>query len=182
MPFPPPVRWLDRLDRMGAVRFTLTLYVVRWIVLVPVMLLPATVHPQSDTVLTTLERMPSGMLFLALVLLGPAQETLIECTLPYLLLRWLLPTGPNRRHRRSGRPPTAHTRQRPWPFVAASAAAMVLLHPLEPQTIAATAITGSFLAYTYAHFACAGHGLAFLATTCFHAGINLVGFAALATR
>jgi hypothetical protein len=41
-------------------------------------------------------------------------------------------------------------------------------------------VTGGFLGYTYAHFAPAGFTQAFLHTSAFHAGINLVGFILIA--
>jgi len=42
-------------------------------------------------------------------------------------------------------------------------------------------ITGAFLAYCYAHFAAVCTWRAIIATAAFHAAINVVGFATLAT-
>ena len=100
---------------------------------------------------------------LPFLVVAPTLETLIECGLPYWVMRrWLkVPT---------------HS---PWPFVSVSALVMVVLHPLTPVVIVMAFITGSFLAYVYAHFAPSSHAKAFLHTAVFHAGINLVGWTML---
>ncbi len=182
-------RWLDRLDSLGAVRFTVTLYLVRWAVLLPVILVVMLVDsdpgPANEVLFEALNATEPGYLFFQLVLLGPAIETLVECTLPYIIMRSLMDperspprrvrtrVGVPRRRRRTG---ATSSWDRPWHFVACSATVMVLLHPLEWQVILPTAITGCFLGYTYGHFAREGFGPALGATTSFHAGINVVGF------
>ena len=56
---------------------------------------------------------------------------------------------------------------------------MVLLHPLTPVVITFAFVTGSFLAYVYAHFAPQSRFKAFLHTAVFHAAINVVGWTAI---
>lgn len=160
-------RWLDRLDALPALRFTLVLYLLRWIALAPVMWLGSLREDAQSTAEVVAMLGQQGYFELAwqLLLYAPLFETLVECLGPYFALRIAL-----RRTAYAGW-------RRPWPFVALSALIMVLLHPLDPQVIAATAITGSFLAYTYGHFAPASHWHAFAWTSAFHAGINAVGFA-----
>lgn len=173
--------WLDRLDRLGPVRFTLTLYLVRWLVLLPLL---GVLHwtgpaPESAELVATLAGIDPWRLLPSLLLVGPAFETLVECVAPWLVLQALLPElvgSPVRRRARGARPAAS---PRPWPFVAVSAVVMVLLHPLELATMLPTAITGCFLGYTYGHFAPRSHVAAFAATTAFHAGINAVGFVVL---
>lgn len=162
-------RWLDRLDALPPVRFTVALYLLRWLAIVPLMiLLPS---PASAATMEWLRAMPIPDAAFGLLIDAPLSETVIECLLPYLVLQLAL-----RRTRYAGC-------RRHWPFIALSALIMVALHPLEPRTITATTITGSFLAYTFAHFAPTSRGRAFLATAVFHAAINMVGFAmVLSTR
>jgi hypothetical protein len=66
--------------------------------------------------------------------------------------------------------------QSPWPFVIISVLVMVALHPITPLVVVFTAITGAFLAFVYSHFASKSQMNAFLHTTVFHAGINIVGW------
>ena len=56
-----------------------------------------------------------------LLVVAPVYETVVECSLPYLALRFLL-----RRNR-------GMDWRRPWPFVVSAALVMALLHPLELQ-------------------------------------------------
>jgi hypothetical protein len=162
-------RWLDWIDRRSPVRFTLLLYALRWVVLLPVMMLIQIVGPgaSSEAMFEMLAGQDLLELFLGLIVEAPLSETLVECSLPYLALRFLL-----RERRMDSR--------RPWIFVATSALVMVCLHPIEWQTVVLTAITGTFLGYTYGHFAPHGHVRAFLVTAAFHAAINLVGFSMIA--
>lgn len=162
-------RWLDRLDALPPVRFTVALYLLRWLAIAPLMImLPSDASSETMERLRTMHVLDAAV---GLLIGAPLFETLIECLLPYLVLQLAL-----RRTRYAGC-------RRHWPFIALSALIMVAVHPLEPRTITATAITGSFLAYTFAHFAPTSRGRAFLATSVFHAAINLVGFAkVLSTR
>lgn len=159
-------RWLDRLDALGAVRFTLTLYAVRWVVLLPMLGVLFIVGPSSAARQAAQAHAETDLSVRAfqLLLAAPVVETLAECYAPYLIL--LLFFGSRRNI----------SWKRPWFFVWISALIMVLVHPLHWTIIIPAAVTGVFLAYTYAHFAPKSLGLAFLATTIFHSGINLVGF------
>jgi hypothetical protein len=141
-------------------RFTGFLYLLRWAIILPLSLAlrplispEATFQGGGD---------PWGYL-IPFLIVAPTLETLIECTLPYWVLhrvfRW--------------------KRRTPWPFVVVSALAMVVLHPLLPVVIVMAFVTGSFLAYVYAHFAQQSHAKAFLHTAVFHAAINLVGWTIL---
>ena len=149
--------WLDTLSDW---RFTGTLYLLRWAVILPLALLLTPLATAADPFRA--EGDPWGYL-LPFLIVAPTLETLIECSLPYWIMhRWLqVPT---------------HS---PWPFVSVSAMVMVLLHPLTPVVVVMAFITGSFLAYVYAHFAPRNHAKAFLHTAVFHAGINGVGWTML---
>ncbi|MBK8100037.1 MAG: hypothetical protein IPK26_23285 [Planctomycetes bacterium] len=162
-------------------RFTLTLYLIRWIVLLPMLGLlhwtgPA---PESEQLVATLAGIEPWRLLPSLLLIEPALETLVECSVPWLVLQALMPGLVGSRARRRVRGGRRAGSPKPWPFVAVAAVVMVLLHPLEPVTMLPTAVTGGFLGHTYGHFAPRSHVAAFVATTVFHAGINAVGFAVL---
>jgi hypothetical protein len=149
-------RQLDRLDRSKDWQFLLILYMARWIVLSPLLVIrfDRLTHFQlpysANKVL---------VLFLALFF-SPILETLIECSLPYVLLRKRI------------RPMS-----RPWLFIGVSGLVMMLFHPV-PVALVPSFITGVFLAYTYAHFAAKTTFSAIVSTSCFHSAINLVGVAA----
>ena len=158
----PLQRLLDWLDGLRPVPFTGVLYLLRWAVLVPLMVLVNAVAgagSENEGVAEMLAEVDADELALQLLLAAPVFETAVECTGLYLLLRLLL----RRRQDLSWK--------RPWFFVACAALAMVLLHPLQWQVILPTAITGSFLGYTYGHFATRSHLAAFAATALFHAGM-----------
>ena len=104
-------------------------------------------------------------LFLALVLITPLFETLVECTVPYWIISRI-------RDYRTRRP------KRCWGFVAVSACVMTVFHPMLAALLPAL-VTGVFLAYCYAHFAPNGIWKAILATTVFHGAINMVGWTML---
>jgi hypothetical protein len=157
------------LDRRSAVQFVAILYAARWVALAPVMVV-------SHFLLTEGQKQASGMpeewsqgnplgLFIGLVLVPPVLETLLECSLPY----WVFSKVRGYRH---------HRPRRCWGFIVTSASIMVLLHPML-EAILPSFITGAFLAYCYAHFAPAGVGKAILATSMFHAAVNLVGWTML---
>ena len=147
--------------------FVIILYIARFHVLMPIMILNRFIFTDAQQAAASL---PEGLnnanpaiLFLALVVVSPLIETLVECTLPYLVISYI-------RDYRYNRP------KRCWGFVAISACVMALLHPML-AAILPSLITGAFLAYCYAHFATRSAGQAILATTVFHSGINMVGFA-----
>jgi hypothetical protein len=148
---------LDRLDRLPPWRFTVTLYVVRWLVIIPVAFV--------------MDRLFSGgkisganlgvMFWFGILIVAPVTETLIECALPYWIMRKLTFVRRDRR---------------PWGFVITAAVMMTLLHAgAWPAAIVPSFVTGTFLGYTYGHFAPLGFRQAFLHTAIFHACINLVG-------
>ncbi|HUT92985.1 MAG TPA: hypothetical protein VMY37_26070 [Thermoguttaceae bacterium] len=156
---------LDRLDGRNAWQFVGVLYLARWVVLVPVLVLSRFLFADSEiaaaSVSEQVTKMNAGVLLLLLVVISPLFETLIECALPYLVVSQV-------RGYRRNRP------KRSWGFVAISACGMALLHPML-AAILPSLITGAFLAYCYAHFAARGAGQAILATAVFHGAINVVG-------
>jgi hypothetical protein len=151
---------LARLHRLPDWRFTGTLYLLRWAVILPLALVLWPFSSPGDAFHG--EGDPWRYL-IPFLLLAPTLETLIECSLPYWVmhrvLRW--------------------KRRTPWPFVVVSATVMVLLHPLTPVVITFAFVTGSFLAYVYAHFARQSQVKAFLHTAVFHGGINIVGWSVM---
>lgn len=152
---------LDRLDGMPPWRFTGTLYCIRWLVVLPLALALEQVSRTKSAGSQAINVNPIGGLILA-----PVLETLLECAIPY----WIM--------RRMGWIPV---NRRAWGFVAASAALMALVHSYAwPAALLPSLVTGGFLAYTYAHFASVGFRQAFLHTSVFHACINLVGCILLA--
>jgi len=151
--------FLDRLDRLPPWAFTGTLYLLRWpVILLAGVLLDPLLGPGR-----ALEFDASPVrLLVGFLLIAPLSETLLECALPYWIIR-------KRRGKSLG--------PRPWGFVIVSAALMAILHiDAWPHAIVPSLITGSFLAYTYAHFAVRNTRQAILHTTVFHAAINLVGW------
>jgi hypothetical protein len=155
---PPSETFLARINRLPGWQFTLALYLLRWAIILPLGFLLQPFSTSADNI-----HLPNADLkafFITGVLLDPLIETIVECSLVYFVLHSVL------------RVPTYRTR----PFVFCSAMAMVLLHPLTPIVFLFAFITGSFLAYAYAHFAPINHIRAIKHTTAFHAGINLVGW------
>jgi hypothetical protein len=130
---------LDWLDRQRDGIFWSVLYLVRWPVIIPVSfvqgLLVAGVLGGRDAWKPEV----GGAALLVPIILPPILETLIECTLPY----WIL--------KRLGRIASA----RPWTFILISASMMALLH--FPVAVSCAFVTGMFLAYCYGHFAIRGH-------------------------
>ncbi len=152
----------ERLDHLSPWAFTGSLYLLRWVVILPVSYAVAAVGVPGGkanfkgAALTLL----TGFIFIA-----PIMETLVECTLPY----WLL-----------GRLGWSPGNRRPWLFVILSAWIMAVLHlSAWPAALFPSLITGGFLAYTYGHFAPLNQAQAFLHTWAFHAGINIVGWTML---
>jgi hypothetical protein len=160
--FPTPhvssfMAWLDSLSDW---RFTGTLYLIRWAIVVPLSLLLSPLATSADAFQA--DGNPWAYLIPFLVV-APALETLAECSLPYWLMYRVLKLR----------------RQSDWPFVVVAATIMVLLHPLTPVVVVMAFITGAFLGYVYAHFARYSQGKAFLHTATFHAAINAVGWVML---
>jgi CAAX prenyl protease-like protein len=147
--------WLDGLSDQ---RFTVTLYLLRWVIVLPLGWLLSPLATSADTF--KVSSADPWSLLLPFLVVAPVLETLFECTVPYTLM-----------HKLRGRQP-----QSPWPFVVMAALAMVVLHPLTPIVMTFAFITGAFLAYAYGHFASQSQLKAFLHTAVFHAGINIVGW------
>ena len=150
---------LDRLDRLSPWAFTGILYILRWMVIIPLAFVLTLFTTSSQAV--EFQGAPLG-LFIGFIFLAPLGETLIECALPYwVMLKFnKIPLG-----------------KRPWLFVAISAGIMALLHiEAWPLALPPSLMTGAFLAYTYAHFAPRGFGRALLHTSLFHAAINIIGW------
>lgn len=146
--------WLDALSDW---QFTGTMYLLRWVVILPLALVLSPISSPHDTFQA--EGTPWHFL-IPFLFVAPTLETLIECSMTYWLMYGVL-----KRPRRS-----------PWPFVIASATLMVLLHPIQPVVVVMAFTTGAFLAYVYDHFAPRSHLKAFLHTAVFHGGINAVGW------
>jgi len=150
-------RYLDRLEQQRDGVFWLVLYLVRWPVIIPVGyvqgLLASGVVGASDAWRPGV----GGGALLVPIVVPPIVETLIECTLPYWILKRLGKIGP----------------ARPWTFILISASIMALLH--FPVAVPGGFVTGMFLAYGYGHFATRGHAAAFAYTALYHAAINAVG-------
>ena len=160
---------LDWLDQRKAWQFVAVLWLTRWVLLAPVMILNLFVFtPDPKAAASILERWstetPLGQ-FLSLVVICPLLETLLECSLPY----WIVAAV---RDYRNNMP------NRCWGFVTISAWLMAALHQMLAALLPAF-ITGAFLAYCYAHFARISTSRAILATTIFHGAINIVGWTML---
>ncbi len=159
-------RLLDWLDQRTALQFCGILYVARWIFLAPVIALDNIVFTDAQEVAASIPdaagKMNSVFLLFLFVIISPLFETLVECSLPYLIISRI-------RNYRQNRP------KRCWGFIAISACVMALFHPMLAATLPSL-ITGAFLAYCYAHFAEKGVGQAILATIGFHGAINIVGW------
>ena len=166
---PPPWRsWLDRLDTLPAWQFLLVLYVARWGILLPFLMLSPLLFNSSQLENATLESDPTAnaaMIFVAIVVLAPFLETLVECAIPYAIFAKI-------RNYRCNPP------QRPWGFIVVSASIMALAHPMA-AALAPAFITGFFLAYCYAHFAPYRILYGIAATVGFHAAINIIGWTML---
>ena len=146
-------RLLDRLDRTRDWQFILILYLVRWVVLSPFLVL---LFREIRHVRLPYDSDKTLAIYVALIV-SPILETLVECSIPYALLRKRI-----------------HSSSRSWLFIGVSGLTMMLFHPYVVALLPSF-ITGVFLAYTYAHFAPRNTVAAILFTSGFHAGINLVG-------
>ena len=148
------VSWLNGLPDW---RFTATLYLLRWAIILPLAIILSPLNSHAEAFQA--KGSPWSYL-IPFLIVAPVMETLIECSLPYLVMYGVL----------------RFPRRSPWPFIFVSAALMVLLHPITPHVVAFAFITGAFLAYVYDHFALESHFKAFLHTAVFHAAINMVGW------
>jgi hypothetical protein len=150
---------LDRLDRLSPWAFTGSLYLARWVIIIPIS------YALQELGVVSGKMTFDGsaiMLFFGFIFLSPLVETVLECLAPY----WLL--------RKAQRIPAG---KRPWAFIAVSAGIMALMHlSAWPSAILPSLVTGGFLAYTYSHFALCGAGPAMLHTCVFHAAINIIGW------
>ncbi len=150
---------LNRLDTLSPWAFTGTVYLLRWLVVLPISFAIQQLSAAKGTL--GFEGSPVSLLF-GFLILAPVSETLLECTLPY----WLM-----------AKVGAIAADKRPWGFVAVSAILMALLHlGAWPAALVPSLVTGSFLAYTYSHFARNSTATAILHTCVFHASINLVGW------
>jgi len=158
-------KWLDWLDSQKGWQFMGIVYIVRWFIIIPYMIASKFLFTDaqiSEASLSGLREVNPIILFLAIVIISPLLETLLECSFPYFIISVI--------HRKKGKLPA-----RSWSFIIISALLMVLLHPML-AAILPSLITGLFLAYCYAHFANRNFGSAFFYTTAFHAAINIVGW------
>jgi hypothetical protein len=150
---------MDRLDRLSPWAFTGSLYLLRWAVIIPISCISRLFVGTSGNVTANASDL---ILLFGWVFLSPLLETVLECAIPYWLMRKArgVPDG-----------------KRPWRFVAVSAAIMAVLHlGAWPAALLPALVTGGFLAYTYGHFAIRGLRPAMLHTASFHAAINIVGW------
>jgi hypothetical protein len=153
---------LGRLDGLSPWAFTVTLYLARWVIIIPIGYVLRQLGA-SDGKMTF--DASAIVFFVGAVILSPLAETALECVVPYWLM---LKVG------------GISVGKRPWWFVAVSAMIMALLHlGAWPSAILPSLVTGSFLAYTYGHFVVRGWRPAALHTCVFHAGINIVGWVLL---
>lgn len=149
---------LDRLDGLSPWAFTGLLYLARWAIVVPI----GYALGQMDASGKAAFDAPAITLFFSFVFLWPLLETVIECAIPYWLMRKMRGIAIGGRS---------------WGFVVVSAGIMALLHvDAWPAALLPSLVTGGFLAYTYAHFAASRVGMAMLHTWAFHAAINIVGW------
>jgi len=147
---------LDRLDGMPPWGFTGMLYCVRWLIVIPTAFIVGHLFPTREAALQD-----ADVNILGGILIAPVLETLLECAVPYWMMRKLGCIPPNRRA---------------WGFIIVSGILMMLLHAgAWPAAILPSFVTGGFLGYTYAHFAPVGFAQAFIHTSVFHASINIVG-------
>jgi hypothetical protein len=150
---------LDRLDRLSPWAFTGSLYLARWVIILPLGYALRLLGGSNGNIASNASPI---LLFFGWIILSPLLETVIECAIPYWLMLKArgMPAG-----------------KRPWGFVAVSAAVMALLHlDAWPSAILPSLVTGVFLAYTYGRFAVRGPRSAVLHTCLFHAAINIVGW------
>jgi hypothetical protein len=150
---------LNRLDGLSPWAFTGSLYLARWIIIIPIGYALGQLGVSESTITFDASAI---VLFFGFIFLAPLLETVLECVVPYWLMLKLrrIPAG-----------------KRPWGFVAISGMIMTLVHiGAWPAALLPSFVTGAFLAYTYGHFAVRRLGSAILHTWAFHAAINIVGW------
>lgn len=157
------MRFFDWLDRQNVLVFFMVLWFIRWPIVLPVASLQEFLARALGGTSEMDYNIPKAplVLFFFIVIFAPLVETLIECTIPYVIMMW----GEH------PRPP------RPWKFIVVSALVMAVLHL--PYAFPAGFVTGGFIAYCYGHFAPKGQPGAFLAASGYHAAINVTGFTML---
>jgi hypothetical protein len=138
------------------------LWVVRWLIILPVNWAAAKLAPPTGGGgdIPGLASDPA-MLLLIMVVVEPMLETLLECVLPHWVLAKIVRPVPR------------------WLFITVSASVMAVLHLVSAMAVINALITGAFIAYTYSHALRRGHGNAILHATVFHGAINLVGWVML---
>ena len=152
---------LDWLDSLSPWAFTGLLYLARWVAILPIGYALGQMGASDKMSFDG----SASVLFFGFIFLGPVIETVIECVIPYWLMRKMRGIAAGRRS---------------WGFVVVSAGIMTLLHVgAWPSAVLPSLVTGGFLAYTYAHFAASRVGMAMLHTWAFHASINIVGWVLL---
>ena len=113
-------KWLDWLDSKKGWQFVGIIYIVRWCLIVPYMIASKFLFTEaqiSQASMSQLRDVNPIILFLALVIISPLLETLLECSLPFFIISVI--------NRKKGKLPP-----RPWSFIIISALLMVLLHPI----------------------------------------------------
>ena len=141
---------------------TAALWVVRWLIIVPLNWIVAELAPRTARAAVFDISGSALSLLLLLVLVMPLVETLLECLLPH----WILSKITRRMHRGGL-------------FIFVSASLMAILHLVSLLAVVNAFITGAFIASVYWHAHRRGHGAAILHATVFHAAINLVGWVML---
>lgn len=155
---------LDWLDQKAGMQFLIILFVIRWVVIIPIVVIQMFAYSNANNMTASISNVPNINpfgLFVLIVVVTPFIETLVECSLPYFVM--------SRLSRTKIMPP------RPWGFIIVSAILMCLFHRML-AVIIPSFITGVFLAYCYNHFAHENKGKAILVTTAFHGAINIVGW------
>ena len=150
---------LNRLDGFSPWTFTGALYLARWLIILPVAWALGLLGASNNKMTFQVSAIEG---FIGFIFLAPLLETVLECVVPYWLMLKTRRITPGKR---------------PWAFVILSATLMALLHlSAWPAALVPSLVTGTFLAYTYGHFAVCGVGQAILHTSVFHAAINIVGW------
>ncbi|MFA9477868.1 hypothetical protein ACERK3_06110 [Phycisphaerales bacterium AB-hyl4] len=158
-PAPQRLSLLDRFDALPWHLFLLILFTVRW----PLVVLGSIIAHRifaPPNIADPFADMDPFLFFVYGVFISPFVETVIECTLPYALMRKL----------RGDR----FNITRPWSFMVVSAVIMVALHPIAIAIFPAF-ITGFIYAYGYARFARETTLAAIILITALHGFSNLVG-------
>ena len=153
-------KFLDWLDKQNDAIFLAVLYLVRLPIIWPVGLVQEAIAKTFLSGTQPRWSPPSNPLagFMALIIWAPLTETVVECTIPYSIMRAL----------------DKIRSDRPWNFILIAGAVMAVGHI--PIGIPAGFVTGMFLGYCYAHFAVRSQWVAFAYASLYHAAINIVGW------